>query len=639
MVTSASQVPAWWNEPDEDELARGVSQAARTIRMRTGNTTHIARARENRARFENDPWPLSRAPSDASRQTIERGVALAVPAPLTFNVTRSTAETATATVGARNRVKVTMLTSGGTFSQRYRTIQANRLLDAISRDGGVHDVALQAFRDACVEEIGAVKAYARDGRVCFERLEPLTLIVDSVDGRNRAPRSMYITNIADRYVLASQFGISKRSKKGEALDREHTAEWMSGDDTVLQDEPVDDCMVRVFEAWRLPTSRGAKDGRHIVCTNSVVLLDEPWLSERFPISVFRWSNRQSGFWGYSLAEEVAPVQRRMTHTLERWAKALDRVAVPRAYFPKGSGPAKLSATIGEVVEVAGLERPVFDTPTALGPEWIQHFQMLHTEAFEGPGISRMQATAMKPAGLDSGEALREYNDQTTDRAATVQRAWETFNVDIMQSAIDVLANDEECGKREYIASESRTRTHRVSWEDVKHDQDDYVLTAHPTSMLARDFASRKQQVGEMVKAGLIDPEQGRRLLELPDLDAEADTDASPRDLVDKTIEHMLRTSEYVAPDPYMDLEYAASRARRVVARERVDGTSEDDSGIACVMEFGAKAQSLIDEAAKAMAPPPAPAPPTDPAMGPPVLPAPDAPAVGAPPMGAGGMIQ
>ncbi len=41
----------------------------------------------------------------------------------------------------------------------------------------------------------------------------------------------------------------------------------------------------------------------------------------------------------------------------------------------------------------------------------------------------MTAQAAKPGGLDSGVALREYRDQTTQRFAIQEKAFETLKLD------------------------------------------------------------------------------------------------------------------------------------------------------------------------------------------------------------------
>lgn len=623
----------WWQEKG-DALARTLASTVTSIRNGNAHRRHVDRVLSHRVLYENGSD--TRAPRPGTEEQLDRLASVLSSQTLTVNVVRSVVDTATALVGARSRPKPSFLTSGGTFSERDRTKRANRLLEAIFRDGKAHEVALRAFRDACVDDCGFVRVHAEDGRVCFERVDPLTVAVSAVEGRNEKPRSLYVVDIVDRATLKARFDVSARSSLARAIDDAPSVSWDTGDPPEWQDEGAGASdVVRVFEAWRLPSGPDEEDGRHVIATETDVLVDEPWTRSRFPIVAFRWASRVSGFWGYSLTEEVAPLQRRISHTVTRMAKALDRVAVPRVFVQKGTTipTPRLDRTIGQIVEYVG-EKPIIDVPPAIGPEWFQHLQWLIQQAYDISGVSRMSATAQKPAGLASGEALREYNDLAADRAMAVSRAWEAFHVELAQAAVDVLAADEaeEAGEREYIATEGRSEAMTLRWRDVAIDRDAYVITAHPTSMLARDFASRKQQVEEMVQAGLIEVDSARRLLELPDLDRELDLANAPRNVVEKTIDAMLRDGVYIAPDPRHDLEYAVRLATQTIALEELNGASPDDIGLELLRQYAEAAREMLaraqqqDAAAQAAQAPAMPAAP----MAPDAMPA---------AQGVGGMVQ
>jgi hypothetical protein len=632
----------WWDEArDSDAVARALSQVCISIRTQPAHTRHVARVRSHRALYENMSDAILTPGLDS--EMMERAVATLTGPRVTWNVLRSVVDTAAALVGARQRPKPSFLTSGARFAERDRTMRANRLLEAVFRDGKAHDVALRAFRDACLDECGIVHVYSHEGRVRYERVDALTICVSAVEGRNEQPRTMYRTDVVDRQTLLRRFDISPRSARGRRILEAPAYTYAPNDPPeLLQEGALASDVVRVFEAWRLPACDDIDEdddkaaGRHVICTEDTVILDEPWKRSRFPFAIFRWASRTSGWWGYSLAEEVAPIQGEITYALTRIRRALHRVAVARVFVEKGSNPtpaAKMDRTIGQVVEYSG-QPPVIDVPTAVGREWFDFFGMLVQQAYDGPGVSRMSATSQKPAGLASGEALREYNDLGADRAMTVSRAWETFHVDLAQCTIDALACDDEAGEREHIVEESRTATSSVKWNDVRMDRDRYVIAAHPTSMLARDFASRKQQVAEMVEAGLVPREQARRLLELPDIDRELDLSSATRSVVEKSIDQMLRDGVYIAPSPYHDLAYAVQLSAQTVALEELQGTDVDSPGMESVRQYGEAARTMLEEAeakAAAAAAPAAPPMPEAPPMVPPeMMPA---------PMAGGGMIQ
>ena len=628
---SAESSSPWWDEKG-DALARTLSQTVQSIRNGAAHKRHVSRANAHRILYENLSDSL--VPSPSAETVLERASAALSGPGLTVNCVRSIIDTATALVGARSRPKPAFLTSGGTFRERDRTTRANRLLEAIFRDGKANDVALRAFRDACIDDVGFVRVFCEDGRVRFERVDALTIAVSAVEGRNEKPRTMYLVDIVDRGMLKARFDAEgSRSALGRAIDGTDSVTWDPSDPPEWRDEGARSSdVVRVYEAWRLPSCDDGDDGRHVIATENAVLLDEPWKRQRFPIVPFRWASRVSGFWGFSLAEEVAPLQRRISRVVQRIALALDRVAVPRVFVQKGGNLAapRLDRTIGQIVEYTG-EKPIVDVGVAVGPEMFAHLQWLIQQVYDVSGVSRMGATSQKPAGLDSGAALREYNDLAADRAMAVSRAWESFHVELAQVAVDALAYDDEDDKSTgYIVSESRTETANVKWEDVAMDRDGYVIVAHPTSMLARDFATRKQEVTELVQAGLIEPESARTLLELPDLDRENDIATAPRRIVERSIDRMLRDSVYTAPDPRHDLAYAVKLSTQTVCLEELNGANPDDVGLDLVRQYGEAARRMLEQAEQAQQAAAAPAPmPAQPMSPDPIAAA----------QGAGGMVQ
>lgn len=634
----------WWEEPKgSDAVAREMTQVVRQIRAQSYHQRHVTRALSHRSLYENMSDTLSTQTAAVDAAILDRAVATLAQPRLTFNVLRSVVDTAQALVGARQRPKPTFLTSGARFAERDRTLRANRLLEAVFRDGRANEAALRAFRDACIDECGFVHVYSHEGRVHFERVDALSIVVSAIEGRNEKPRTMYRADIIDRGVLMKRFDISPRSKLGRTILEAKPISWEPGDPPELREEGASAAdVIRVYEAWRLPSCSSDDEddvmryaGRHVLCTEDAVICDEPWTRDRFPIAVFRWASRTQGFWGYSLAEEVAALQGEITYTLQRIRRALNRVAVPRVFVEKGSNPSpvKMDRTIGQIIEYTGAQPPVVDVPTAVGPEWFNFFGQLVQQSYDLPGVSRMSATSQKPAGLSSGEALREYNDLAADRAMSVSRAFEAFHVELAHLTVDALACDDEAAKREHIVEESRTSTSSVAWRDVQIDRDRYIIAAHPTSMLARDFAARKQQVAEMVEAGLIERDQARRLLELPDIDRELDLVSAGRTVVEKEIDEMMREGVYIAPDPFHDLAYAVRLAAQTVALETRLGTDPDSPGMECVRQYGEAAREML---ASSMPKPEAAPAPMAPPGAPPEMMSPDAMPAG---QGAGGMIQ
>ena len=51
-------------------------------------------------------------------------------------------------------------------------------------------------------------------------------------------------------------------------------------------------------------------------------------------------------------------------------------------------------------------------------------------------VSAMQATSQRPSGLNSGEAIRSYDDISTDRFANLARKYDDLFIDLAYQIID-----------------------------------------------------------------------------------------------------------------------------------------------------------------------------------------------------------
>src|SRR6185369_9932670 len=71
--------------------------------------------------------------------------------------------------------------------------------------------------------------------------------------------------------------------------------------------------VTCIEAWRLPV--GKKDGRHVIITETDLLLDEDYEDQFFPFADFGYSDRLYGPYSQGMAEQLVPIQTEINRTL------------------------------------------------------------------------------------------------------------------------------------------------------------------------------------------------------------------------------------------------------------------------------------------------------------------------------------
>jgi len=91
---------------------------------------------------------------------------------------------------------------------------------------------------------------------------------------------------------------------------------------------------------------------------------------------------------------------------------------------------------------------------------------------------------MKPAGLNSGAALREYQDVESLRFTTVSRQYEEMFMEAARQVVgigkDIYAED---NRHEVVVSKDSNSIDVIDWGSVDMDEDSFVLKVHPTSSL------------------------------------------------------------------------------------------------------------------------------------------------------------
>lgn len=585
----------WWRESD-DPHARVVPLVRRIRDEQAGRLDGLTRA----ARLFGDTPLLGLTPGTWNKTAVQ-GFGR-----LSLNIVRAIVTTAHADLVQGPAPRPMFVTSGGDYEIQRRaqgmTKAVAGVFYATKFDATARGVALHSgnFGE------GIVKVFAEHGRVKVERVFPWELWVDEADGYAGDPRSMYQVKWIDRSVLQELY-----PKHEEAIEQ-NTSPDLDAALTLSRDRFSD--QVLVIEAWHLPSGPDADDGRHVICVEGATLLDEEWDDDSFPFVRLSWSQPLAGYWSAGLADELIGIQYEINSTIEKIRKALALCAVPRVFLERSSKivSGHLSNQPGEIVHYTGTP-PIFDVARAVSPELVQHLDRLWGRAFQLTGVSEMNASSMKPAGLSSGRALRVYADLQSKRFAAWGKAWQDFYVNVAEQVVKLmkrLAEDDPDIEVVYH-DEKRRRIERIRWTDVDLERDAYVLQAFPVSALPSTPAGRLAALEEMVNGGLIDQATFKRLADFPDLEAEMALEAAPQDLIEQALERMLYDDEpaFFAPEPFFDLQLCLSLGAKHYMHAKLQGVPEDR--LELVRRFLVATQALLQPPA-----PPGPAPGAPPDAGP-----------------------
>lgn len=485
---------------------------------------------------------------------------------ISSNIVQSAIDTVTAKIG-KMKPKALYLTSGGDWSLQQKSKKLSKFVDGIFYENDVYGLGRMVFRDACIFGDGIVHVFNHFGRVKFERVIPSELYVDFVEAFYGEPRQMHRVKNIDREVLIEMFP----EKKSAIVAANGASADMIGAYHNVADQ------VTVVESWHLPSGPDAKDGKHSINLEGDNLFDESWNHDYFPFAKFSWSKRVYGYWGQSAAEQIQNIQLEVNKILWIIQRSFHLAGSFKVFLENGSKIVKehLSNDIGAIVNYSGTP-PQYSVPPIVPMEMYQHLQNLKTSAFEQVGVSQLSASSLKPAGLNSGKALREYQDIETERFMTVGMDWQQFYLDISKLAIGTAQDIFKENKKYQVKIPGKKFLSTIDWKEIDLEDDEYVMKAFPVSSLPDDPAGRLQTVQEYAQAGYLSPKAARRLLDNPDLEQVEDLDSAEEDYLNMIMEKMLGDEPtFTPPEPYDDLQGAEELALEYYAQGKLHGLDEE----------------------------------------------------------------
>ena len=469
----------------------------------------------------------------------------------TMNVIRSCIDTLTSRVGDQTPNPM-FLTDYSTYKERNLAKRLNYFIEGEFFQTKAYPKANLVFRDACVYGTGALKVYDSYGTVALDRVLPRELFVDYNESFYGEPRTLYQVKLYDRGVLYEMFPGKKVIEAEKA-----TIDASTDSSTTVSD------LVMVVEGWHLPSSKDSGDGKHIIACSSGSLLDENWDKEKFPFVFFHYQPRVTGFFGQGVAEVLQGTQVQINKLLSVITQSINLVGVPVVFLEEASKVVKshISNNIGNIITYRN-SKPIYETPPCVAPELYAQLQRLVEYSYDQVGISQMSATNQKPEGLDSGTAIREYDEKQQGRFASISRSFDDFHVELAYQIVDV-ARDiaERTGKYQTVYPGKRG-IDMVDLPAASLVDNPFIIKCFNTSSLPRDPAGRMDKIVEMIQAGMLSVQEGRRLLDYPDLDQIERLANASEELIMQALDNIVDNGKYTTPDPFWDLTLAMDLTKK-----------------------------------------------------------------------------
>jgi hypothetical protein len=598
MRTKATDSPgtgrlaAWWLAENEQDLAKDICSTA--AYLKTAQTYRLRQLSVD-IRLYSGLSVYSYAGSNVSK--MDRTKTLPEDRP-TFNLVQACADTLVSRL-SQNRPQPKFLTDNADYKQRHLAQALNQFVLGEFYQTKAYDLATKMLRDCLVMGTGCLKVYeGDDGKVALDRVMITDLYVDDNDSINGNPQQLLQLKLMDRDKLTA----NSDKKAGKIIESTPTSApgYGSEDARTVSDQ------IMVVEGWRLPSGSDPKapgyiPGRHTIATVQGVILDEEWNKIKFPFVFMNYSDPFLGFFGQGLATQLFGTQMALNRILYTIARAITLVGVPRVFVDQSSKVvgAHNNNEIGVIIKYSGT-KPSYEVAPSNAPELYAERDKLIQYGFQQTGVSTMQATSQKPEGLNSGAAIRSYDDISTDRFAALTKRWSNVFVDLAYQIADLAKDIAERDGKYQTVYPNKDGTREIDLPAMKFLDNPFVIQCFDESDLPRTPAGRIQTVTEQVQAGMLTLKEGRRLMRFPDLEQNEKLDNASEERIFKILDGIVEDGKFQEPDAFLDLALAQQLTVQYINLYLAANLEEDKADM--LRDFFAQCQDLV----AAATPPPAP---------------------------------
>ena len=502
---------------------------------------------------------------------------------LSYNIVKSVVDAAQAHIAAQHTLS-RVLTQRGNWTLQKKAKRCEQLIEGDFDRNNVYTQAHEGFLDAGKTGLTGFKVYTLNGRTQIDLVKPGEVLVDPWDGRNRNPRAIYQISFMDRETIRGLYGDTPERRK--AIDKAPRESGKSMFPWLPQDTTLD--TIKVVEGWRTPDPEEYEDpesGRHVICIQGATLLDEDW-DRSLPFAFWRYDTETSGFYGRGIAQNLHDLQIEINYILRKMSQCLHTNAGFRILLrddPNGDTEVveeDITNSPGQVIRVADPNAVMVQVANQIPPEFRQQLEDAIRRGFEQEGVSQLAAQSKKPAGLNSGEAIREYNDIESQRFAVKSKSFERFiGVHLATKVIEekkhAAKTADERPTRAQLKRRRGVKFMDIRWSDIDLDPNDYAVKVSPSSELPRTSAGRQATVDSWMGAGLVDREQYLSLSRNPDLDEFLSFELAPYEIVLDALEDMIEDGVYSPPEPVQNIQLSLRLASNAVQKHIADGVPDE----------------------------------------------------------------
>jgi hypothetical protein len=521
---------------------------------------------------------------------------------ITFNAAKNCIETVHAKI-CKSRIAPMPLTEGGGYLERQRAKEMGQALEGVITDNDGDQLEDEMILDALTTDhgAGAMKVVECYDTIKLQHIPIEDVWYDEAEVRQRQPRSMYHVPLDgwDKYVAIETFaaddddhpglvGTAEERRKAIIAAASRPESWRARKRTNASER------VDIYEAWHLPSGdvheveeeyeetdeetgemRTGKrmvckhDGRHTVAVDGPngTLIDEPWDGEGgFPIVTYTPRKRRRHVLGMSLMRDLIAPQREYEKLTKKIQNQHQKMGISGFCVRRGdeldTRELETGTFAGGVIVETNEQPPVplVTEPVAAGT--YAYADSIPRNMLERNGISTMSASSQVPAGLSqaSGKALQVFDDAEDVRLLAYHRERAVFKIKLSWCIAATARRIVERVGSYKVPYESKKGIVSVDWKNALLDKGKFKIRVFPVSELSKNPAAKFAQLDQLMDRGAITIDQFKRLFDLPDLEAENETDLADQDIIDRTLDIMVTRGRYMSPEPFDNLDLIIQRA-------------------------------------------------------------------------------
>lgn len=530
-----------------------------------------------------------------------------------------------------SKPKTQYLTDGSIWKQRSLARKINKFNEGVRISQDVQSKAFVEFKKALVLGNGILKFVPDGDYVGIEHVQPYEILVDELDGFYGFPRTFIQVRAVMRTAAKKAF---------MPKDKDKQAEFLAMIDSLPEADHEDYrwCThgrrgaILVAEGWHCEDDG---EGRHILCLeDGKPIEDEVW-EDKYPPFAFGWCEKpMAGFWGSSVSEVVYPLQLEASRLQERNYEANKKFGVPQVFLPANCeiDPEQITNECGAIYKYTG-DLPTYLTAPSTNKEYDAAIDKYRMRAFAHWGLDTAFSTGVKPPGLNSGAAMREYVDHASMRLSAISDEWDRFSVEIDRNIIRCAERMHRNGIDVTASTQDGKFMRSIKWSEIRVQENQLTLLPYPINALGATPSSKLDRLMELADRGWIDQRFAKMLSDLPDISGWANLENAPLEFILQVIDEALYEGKKPdAPDKY-SLPYIQDLYMPIVIQAIHRGQIDEapDENVELLRDYVSQMEYLL-------APPEMPAntnamPPNMPQD----LPPPDMPPEGMPPLGPEGM--